>query len=345
MIFPRRWWVWLPPLILAAATAGELIAPGLSKRFASLPFLASLLIFGMPHGAIDLWVLKQLGSHRWRTAIGWPLAIYTAGGVATLVLLLSLPRATLIAFLFLAAVHWGRADVWEVQDVVADMGGGDKGESDEGESDEGESDEGESDEGDERPPPSLWSWIAAVGRGGILLATPLHFQTAATIAIFDRLLTLIGGQPMPAVGDFAAEAFYASVLAMGLTVLVQLARGDVGSAVQHASESSIVIGALAVLDPLFGVGLYFWWWHALRQCRRLVDHPMLQLGVGNRVVSIAWLHVMSLPLLLPTLLGFGITAWSLCGGYDAAAWATLLIAAFAILTPSHHVLIERLPVK
>ena len=70
------------------------------------PFAASLVLFGLPHGAVDPFVLRR----RWsgRLAVS---AVYLAVALGVLALWALAPVACAVAFLALTAVHWGTCDL------------------------------------------------------------------------------------------------------------------------------------------------------------------------------------------------------------------------------------------
>ena len=91
---------------LASAIFLALVAPGAVQVALFWPLLASLLIFGLPHGAVDHNVPARLGAPSVRN----PLLIgYVALTAAGLVLWWIAPAVALAIFLAAAAVHWETA--------------------------------------------------------------------------------------------------------------------------------------------------------------------------------------------------------------------------------------------
>jgi hypothetical protein len=107
-----------------------------------------------------------------------------------------------------------------------------------------------------------------------------------------------------------------------------------------AAETLVIVLAAAVLHPLFSVGLYFIAWHSWRHARRLAEFV-----TGARVGPLRSLlatHRASLPLLLPTVAATVAVAWWVAPGRTVWWVAIVAIAAYVVVTPSHHVLVERM---
>ena len=108
----RRWT--LPGWAALAAVAALAVAwPAAAQELRWVPFLLGLVVFSLPHGAVDHHAPGRLGRR------GGPafLAAYLAGVAAVLALWAVAPQATLVAFLVVAGLHWGSGDGWYARAV------------------------------------------------------------------------------------------------------------------------------------------------------------------------------------------------------------------------------------
>lgn len=89
---------------LALVGGLSLLAPGLLISLAPWIFLATMLVFGLPHGATDLWVgLRYAGPVAF---VGAYVGLAAVVGLAAWVW----PVASFVAFLALTVYHWGSGD-------------------------------------------------------------------------------------------------------------------------------------------------------------------------------------------------------------------------------------------
>ncbi len=319
---PHGQWVAVGWAALAAGAAVGLMAPGLDDRFQAWPFLASLLVGGMPHGSMDWQVQQRVAGAASVSALARAFVPYTLHMAGWAVLLAVWPAAGVAAFLVVAAIHFGRSEAWFWAGRTTWA---------------------------QRP----WSgraWRVAVARGALVLATPLAASTAETMGLLNRLIDLVGGDT--ALPLRAAGLMGTAVLLLGLATLAAEAvrcftspgrstGNRAADAVTLLIEPALLITALALLHPLFGIGLYFLTWHATRECVRLAG----SLGLGRRgtvtPAAIVRLHLRSLPFWGPSIAVFiGLAAWLAPTG-PATDLALLLIVIFIVATPPHHLLGER----
>jgi Brp/Blh family beta-carotene 15,15'-monooxygenase len=107
-------WAWPGYMTLALGLAAALVAPGEVHRIRYVPLLVSLLVLGLPHGAVDHlvpgWIRgRRLGRRELWLLIGAYLAV-TAAGVTVWLLA---PVAALVVFFTVAAAHWGASElIW-----------------------------------------------------------------------------------------------------------------------------------------------------------------------------------------------------------------------------------------
>jgi Brp/Blh family beta-carotene 15,15'-monooxygenase len=319
---PRGQWLAVGWAALAAGAAIGLMAPGLDDRFQTWPFLASLLVGGMPHGSMDWQVQRRVAGADSFWALVRAFVPYTLHMAGWAVLLAVCPAAGVGAFLVVAAVHFGRADAWFWAGRSSWA---------------------------QRP----WSgraWRVAVARGALVLATPLAASPAETVGLLNRLIHLVGGDtalPLRLAGPIGATVLLLAVATLAVEAVRCLAMpgGSTGNraadTVTLLIEPVLLLTALALLHPLFGIGLYFLTWHATRECVRLAASLGMDRGGTITPAAIFRLHLRSLPFWGPSIAVFiGLAAWFAPTG-PAIDLALLLIVIFIVATPPHHLLGER----
>jgi Brp/Blh family beta-carotene 15,15'-monooxygenase len=237
-------WVALGAVGALAAAMG-LAGADLPPVVRYLPFLASLVFFGLPHGAADHLAISRLGGSRPLVAVG---AAYLLGGAAYLAVWLVAPALGFVSFILLTWYHWGQGDLYVLVAVGGDhlRGRGQR-------------------------------LAALVVRGGIpmvvpLLGFPAVYQSVAeaTVRLFD-----------PSFGPSLDVVFLpATRLALGgglaALSLAALALGAVRAGFDSrgwridALETLLLWVYFLVVPPILAVGLYFCLWHSVRHVARLL---------------------------------------------------------------------------
>lgn len=308
----------LPLAVMAgAALAGAMGGPHGSAALGPLPWVVALGCFGLPHGAADFAV-----SHRvWN---GWPLAIvwltYGAAMAAVLAGFTVAPAPMIVAFTAVSCWHFGAA---HLDTAIASCSG-------------------------RRVPRSAQRIVAALTRGGIVLAVPLAAWPVATAAVATDLAALAVGRgpaadlfPPAAVRAGGLGLAFVSVAGAAAEGLVAMRRPSRRQAwLQGLGELAMIASLGWCTDPLFSVGLYFLVWHGWRQMEPLAASltgatPRSWADLGRAAVRI---HRAALPLLVPAWAAIG-AAWSLWSpDRSLRALAIVSIAAYLVVTPAHELL-------
>ncbi len=304
----------LPPVVLASVALADL-AFGFSTSYAGWPFLVSLVLIGMPHGAGDLVVNGRLAGRRSWSGYLRVFTTYVALMVVTLAAFVAWPLTTLLLFGVVTALHFGTADVEDLR------GRGDRELAD------------------------LATRLPAVlARGTLIIALPFAVQPVASLQVVADVAGLVGGTVPAATADAVQSWAWMAVGLAGLcwagTLLVRAAEGRLRDATTDAGEVGVLALAFSVLNPLFAMGLYFLGWHSWRHTRHL--HRFLDDDERFDFGGFARLHTRALPLLVPTLAAAAAVTWWSGLGWSATSLATVSIAAFVVVTPPHHLVVERL---
>lgn len=299
-------------LVLAVLLA--VLAPALVEAAMWWPLLASLVVLGLPHGAVDHHVPGRVGRRvGQRRFAGGYLAVVAVG----LALWWVAPAAGLALFLVVAAAHWGAGDVWFARYAGGRARFG-------------------------RP----WRLVAFVAARGMLpvLLPLLAFPEAAAEGT-GAVLATVGGDPsgwapqgtvralgLVAVGAAVLAAMAASVLDHDLHVDRRPVRLD-------CSELVLLAVTFAVVPPVFAVGTYFAAWHSTRHVARLMASSPAQaarLAAHRPWSALAAWHREAAPLTVVCLAGLGLLAavvWQVPSTAPSVAGAAL--ALIAALTYPH----------
>ncbi len=234
-------------LLLAVAFAAGLTVPGWVQY---LPFAASLVLFGLPHGAVDHLVPARLAGRAadWRSVLGVVLLYLALSGLC-LALWFAAPAAAFVLFIGVTVFHWGAGELHALvffgSDDLGRMG-------------------------------RASDVLLLVLRGALPMLVPLLFFPGAYRGVASAAAGLFGADAAVLSGAFSPGFRLAVGAALaGVAVLFLLrAAGDLDgerrALVPVALETLLLFAFFAVVPPVLAVGLYFAFWHAPRHIARLV---------------------------------------------------------------------------
>ena len=303
----------LPWGLMTLGVALAVFEPALTFSYGWAPFLISLFLFGMPHGAMDWAVRNRLSG---TSGLG-PCLIgflpYLAWMALSILLLVLLPIATVAAFMVLTIVHFGTADLFATGRVGFS---------------------------------ALRRNLFILGRGCLVLGPAFAFHPQAAWAPFALLI----GQPEPT-GSFllTLEATGLCVMVFGTVLAVSEAtlpaRGRPLLALHELVETVLILALGILASPLFAIGLFFLSTHAYRHSVRLASEPMSTASDGEAPLPrrLLRMHLDCLPLLVPTFAIIPVWSYLQFGRLDPYALVCATIGFFVISTLPHHLLGLRLP--
>lgn len=239
--------------VLLAVGALRLLGGSIPLIWQLLPFAVSLVVLGLPHGALDHLVPGRLaGRPSWWRPSGRVLALYALLGGADLMLWIAAPAAAFVLFIAITWFHWGQGDVWSAVAL----------------------------EGEQEAPRSARAARLLV-RGAIPMLVPL----LAFPAVYADVAAGAAGALGSSDGADWSAALHApplrivAALTLGALVLVDRVldrpRGRPRRWWATTAETALLLAFFAVVPPILAVGLYFCGWHALRHVIRLqlLDPP------------------------------------------------------------------------
>jgi len=293
---------------LVTAAVGPLSVPAWLRY---LPLAASLLLFGLPHGAVDhLAPTRAAGrptTSRSMAAVG--LAYLLLGG-AYAVLWVVAPVASAALFVALTWLHWGQGDLYALDALGShhlDGAGVRAG--------------------------------TVVVRGGLPMLVPLLRYPDRYRDVVDAWVALFG-RNLDAAWLVAPDTRVVLGLAFaGITVTTLAAgyRDDRGWRLD-AAETLLLWAYFLVVPPLVAVGVYFCVWHSLRHVGRLMgvdDGARAAFRARGVLAALARTGRDAAPLTavsVVTLIGVGVVAGV---DTDPRLLAALYLVFIAVLTLPH----------
>lgn len=306
---------------LLALIALDALFPAFFDKWQFVPFVAGMVLLGLPHGAMDHLVVP-LEERRPLTLPFFALFFtgYLGLTLAYLGFWHALPTLALLSFLVMSWLHWGQGDAWALHTFLG------------------------------RPLPSsrVHAGLVWAVRGALpIFLPPLAFPDAFRSFAQGILVWYHGGGQ--------TWTLTPTVRAAGLTLLGVLAIcyalsawREYGPARRQGfwtdmGEVALLIMLFVRVPPVLAVGVYFCVWHAARHLARLmlldpVSHAWLAEGrLGRSAVRTAGL---CLPLTVAALglLG-GLYAWQARRAADAGSFVYFYLSLIAALTFPHFLLV------
>ena len=241
----------LPSWVLLFAAALAFIAGAeVTGWVLYVPFALSLVLFGLPHGAVDHLVPGRLaGGGASVVSIAGVFVLYLA--LATLYLMgwVASPGLAFAFFIGLTWFHWGQGDLYFLTALGRDDGS----------------------------EPLLIKVLAVFVRGGMPMLVPLLAFPEVYRGVAGDLVGLfrggLGGMEWvfgPAFRGVAGIGFFVVVLIL----LYQGYRRSPGHARLpwrlNAAETVLLAAYFATVPPILALGLYFCLWHSPRHVARLM---------------------------------------------------------------------------
>lgn len=268
----RRWFGTILPLVALVTLlvahlwfAGERVAAA-----GEWLFLSSIVLLGLPHGAVDHVVMAKLARAQ---LFSRRTALLVLGYLSLVGLVLALwqaaPLGVFVLFIAITWFHWGQGDAWFVGESVGT---------------------------------GAW-WQEIVVRGALPMVVPMVAFPGSYAAVAEQFIAAAGAD-VGALGPVLSSARW-WVLAFVAPWFLWLASRYVrGRRWRRLGDVGFLALYFAVVPPLAAIALYFCFWHSGRHLVRLgwwTDRGVLgalRLAVPLTLVSLAMLA--GLYLLLPT---------------------------------------------
>lgn len=314
----------LPWSVMLALLLAWWGAPQLLERAVFVPLLLSVVLLGLPHGALDHLVPGRLG-WRWGTRF-WPVLAYCLGYAALAGLYLLawrwVPLAAYGLFLLLSLLHWGQGDLRFLEQVL-----------------------------ERRRRAPAWALVGVLARGSLPILVPLLAQGEWFSRLGAAITQAFGGEAvgwaLPSGVLFGAAVLLGALLGAYVWDTLRSARDARAGALELAEVALLLVVFVWVPAPL-SIGLYFACWHAWRHLGRLLalDADGAREVAGGHWVGRHWVGPVLrlargvLPLTLVSLAALGaLYGWAAPRVTSLEAFTGLYLSLIAALTLPHALLV------
>ncbi len=306
----------------ALAVVPVLAVPALPPVAQYVPLVASVLVLGLPHGAVDhLAVARSRGEAPDRRAIARVFVLYGIVGGAYAAAWFLAPALAFALFIAVTWFHWGQGDLW----AMLELAGADH----------------------IRSLPQRVGTV--VVRGGLPMLVPL----LAFPEWYRRVAVDLVGLFAPDAVAALAWAFqpdsrlvlggaYGTILVATLS-LGYLRAEDTGPWRLDAAETVGLVAYFAVVPPVLAIGVYFCLWHSLRHVGRLLlvdDDAAAALGQRDPAGAFARFARDALPLTLASLALLAGLYWLVPNPpATIPEWVGLYLVFIAVVTLPHVIVV------
>ena len=306
--------VWPSRILVCALTLAFAAGLRVPQEIQYLPFAASLIFFGLPHGAVDHLVPSRLSG---RAATPYTVlavgALYIVLSGLYLALWFSAPQAAFCLFITLTALHWGAGDLHALL-AFGPSGLGEVG--------------------------TATRMLVLLSRGGIPMVVPLLAFPGVYRAVAENTAGLFGagadGLSLVFSPAFRATAGVALAGVVVLSVLCAARElpGHRRFLLPYVGETLLLTLYFALVPPVLAVGLYFCLWHATRHIARLApldEDSAAALEAGRPVPAALRFARDAAPLTVAALLLLAGLSFGLPGSVEGPA---ALLALYLVLVSS-----------
>jgi len=319
---------WLPWLAVGSTMAAVLVAGAPSRQYQLLPFAASIVIFGLPHGAVDHltppWAKNEPASWRWFAVVG---GLYLFVGLAYGIVWFLMPVAAFALFILLTWFHWGQGELYPLL-RVADASHLDS---------------------------RLSRVLTLVVRGSLPMVVPLLAFPGEYRWVAEQLVGLFASPTLGAVeGVFTPSARTAIAVGLGVLFALSLAvsyprTGSRRSWAIDAGEVVLLSLFFLTVPPLLAVGIYFCFWHAIRHIVRLMlldetaSAKLADGSVWGAVGRFGWVAAPLTVVSLGIFVALAATAPAFTG--DSSGLFAIYLVGIAVMTAPHVIIVSWLDVE
>ena len=314
---------WLPWIALGATMAIVAVVGAPSRTYQLLPFAASIVLFGLPHGAVDHltppWARAEPATWRW---FGIVAGLYLVVGLAYTVGWFLAPVAAFVFFILLTWFHWGQGELFPLLRVA------------------------EATHLDSR----LSRVLTLVVRGSLPMVVPLIAFPTEYRWVAEQLIGLFATPEWGAMEVVFTPSGRAAIAAgLGVLFVVSLAvsyprSGSRRSWAVDAGEVGVLSLFFLTVPPLLAVGIYFCFWHAIRHIVRLMlldETASARLAEGSTLGALGRFGWVAAPLTIVSLgvfVGLAVTAPAFTGDYSGLF--ALYLVGIAVMTAPHVVIVS-----
>ena len=292
-------------LLVLPVMAVSLTAPGTAAVLAPWLVLFSVLVIGIPHGAID----HVMASELYGLDSGWRHQMLFYGGYLALMLIVALlwlisPVLGMMLFLGISMYHFGEADML---DFLVDGAG------------------------------NFAVWAASLARGLLIIVLIVFSDLGTTVPVMASAMRVSEGLLY---GVFPGQAVSVGVVSVVyvLTLVVLQVNGVVGRPLALAADTLVLTSMLWITGPLAGFALYFALWHSLGHVREMQQF----FTDRGKPMSLKVFYKKAAPFTLVSVGGLLMLVF-LWTAYEAPAeFLALMFVLISVLTLPHMFIVNRM---
>lgn len=317
-----------PWIALASTAAAVLVFGAPSRELQLVPFAVSIVLFGLPHGAVDHltlpWAYNEPPTRRWLAIVG---GLYLVVGLAYALVWFVTPIAAFVLFILITWFHWGQGEVHPLVELI--------------------------DPTHLRTRSARALTVAA--RGSLPMLVPLVAFPEEYRWVAARLVGLFGTAGLAALdpvfspaGRGAVAAIVATLVVASLAVGYRSAEGR-GAWRVDAGELLFLTAYFSVVPPILAIGVFFPCWHSVRHITRLVlldDVGAASLDAGDLGAALARFGWLATPLTVGALVIFGGLALAVpADPISGPELFAVYLVGIAVVTAPHVVVVTMLDLQ
>ena len=318
----------LGPWVALTVTAVAVLVFGApSRQLQLVPFAVSIILFGLPHGAVDHltlpWAYDQPPTRRWLGIVG---GLYLVVGLAYTMVWFVAPVAAFASFILLTWFHWGQGEVHPLVDLL--------------------------------DPTHLRTQSARVltvaARGSLPMVVPLVAFPADYRWVAARLVGRFGVDTAALDPVFSTTGRTAAAAVVATLVIAALAGGYRSTESRRAwtvdaGELLFLTTYFLVVPPILAIGIFFPCWHSARHITRLLlldETATARLDEGKVGSALARFGRLATPLTLGALVAFGGLALTVpVAPVDGGGLFAIYLVGIAVVTAPHVVVVTVLDLR
>ena len=314
----RPSWLALGAVAVLAA-AGSVVDASLPAAVVYAPFALSVVVLGLPHGAVDHLVPGRLGSGVTLRSMLWVGVVYLVLMALYAGAWFLAPTASFVFFVALTLFHWGQGDVYALLAL---------------------------DDADHLPTTAERGFALLV-RGGLpmlapLVAFPERYRTVALgiVSLFGADTAALAPAFSPT-GRLVAGGGLLALSILGVALGGLRVRDGAARTpwLVDAGEVALLWVFFLLVPPVLAVGLYFCLWHALRHVARLLlstDTAARSLATGDTRAALGRFARDAAPLTAASLAVFAALALLVPNApAERTGYLGLYLVGIAVLTLPH----------
>ncbi|TKR26057.1 Brp/Blh family beta-carotene 15,15'-dioxygenase [Natronomonas salsuginis] len=298
-------------LLVVGSILGRLFDVSLPPTVRYLPLAASVVVFGLPHGAVDYLIPAQLDGRSLAASMTLVGSLYAVLGGAYTALWLTEPLAAATIFIALTWFHWGQGDVHALVSFV----------------------------GADHIDSTGLRVATCFVRGGLPMFVPFLAFPERYRAVLETWVELFGGDLsatwafVPHLRLFGGAVFLA--VTVGVLLVGHRRAGETRGWRIDAGETALLWALFFTVPPILAVGVYFCVWHSLRHVLRFsaIDEQEVRTTAGRLFSAFARKAAPLTVLALVFLVLFGLLAPA--SPSNASEFTGLYLVFVAVLTLPH----------